>query len=63
MPNIPITNFNAGELSPQISERIDIEKYQAGCRRMENMIPRIYGTAERRPGTYFIANIQEAPEL
>jgi hypothetical protein len=54
MANIPLTNFNAGELTPQISERIDTEKHQSGCKVMENFIPRIYGGAERRPGTYYI---------
>jgi hypothetical protein len=55
MSNIPITNFNSGELTPRIAERIDTEKYSGGCRRMENFIATIYGPAERRPGTYFVA--------
>ena len=55
MSNIPITCFNAGELTPQITERVDTEKYSSGCKRMENLIPRIYGGAERRPGTFFVA--------
>lgn len=53
MPNIPILSFNAGELSPQIDARSDVDKYGRGCRHLENMIPRIYGGAERRPGTYY----------
>jgi len=52
--NIPIINFNSGELSPLIDARSDIEKYSAGCRKLENFIPRIYGIIERRPGTKFI---------
>lgn len=63
MANIPITNFNSGELTPKIDDRVDTEKYAGGCKRLENMIPLIYGCVERRPGTIFIANIQEAPEL
>lgn len=54
MSNIPIISFNAGELSPKIDARADIEKYPSGCRTLENMIPTIYGDAERRPGTEFI---------
>ena len=54
MTNIPVLSFNSGELSPQIDARSDVDKYRAGCRILENMIPRIYGTAERRPGTKFI---------
>lgn len=56
MANVPILSFNAGELSPQIDARSDVEKYGSGCRHLENMIPRIYGGAERRPGTYYIAS-------
>jgi len=53
--NLPILNFNSGELSPQIDARSDIDKYRSGCRRMENLIPLIYGPATRRPGTKKIA--------
>lgn len=55
MSNIPITNFNSGELTPKIAERVDTEKYSGGCRRMERFIPTIYGPAERSPGTYYVA--------
>jgi hypothetical protein len=34
--------------------RIDQQKYQMGCRTMENFYPLIYGGAERRPGTYYV---------
>jgi len=54
MPNVSLLSFNSGELTEQIDERSDVEKYQSGCRRLEGKIPRIYGTAERRPGTKFI---------
>jgi hypothetical protein len=54
IPNVPILSFNSGELSPQIDARSDVEKYASGCRILENMIPRIYGGAERRPGTQYI---------
>jgi hypothetical protein len=54
MPNEPIINFNSGELSPILDARSDFEKYAAGCRTCENMIPRIYGVAERRPGFEYI---------
>ncbi len=63
MANYPITNFNSGELSPKIDARQDTEKYTGGCKRLENMIPLIYGCVERRPGTIFVANIQEGPVL
>ena len=55
MPNLPVISFNAGKLSPLIDARSDIEKYKFGCRTLANMLPRIYGPAERRPGTKYIA--------
>ncbi len=62
MANTPITSFNAGELSPKIAERVDVAKYSSGCRLMENFIPLIYGPAEKRPGTIFVADVTESPE-
>jgi len=56
MANIPITSFNGGEFTPQLDCRSDIEKYSAGCRHCENLLPLIYGCVERRPGTRFVAN-------
>ncbi|KKM04325.1 hypothetical protein LCGC14_1765380 [marine sediment metagenome] len=50
-----IVSFNAGELSPLMDARIDQAKYLAGCRTMVNYIPLIYGGAQRRSGTEFIA--------
>jgi hypothetical protein len=49
-----IQSLNAGELSPLMDMRIDQQKYQMGCRTMENFYPLIYGGAERRPGTYYV---------
>lgn len=60
MANIPILSFNSGELSPQIDARSDVAKYASGCRTLDSMIPRIYGSAERRPGTKFIAAAKNA---
>ncbi len=40
--------------------RIDQDKYQMGCRTMENFYPLIYGGAERRPGTYFVGESKDS---
>ncbi len=61
MANIPIIKFNAGELSDQIDARSDVDKYEAGCRHLKNMLPRIYGGAERRPGNEFIYDAKNTP--
>lgn len=49
-----IPSFNAGELSPYLDARPDIEKYGSGCRRLENMIVMPYGGAYRRGGTEYL---------
>ncbi len=53
--NKVINSFNAGELSPKMDARINQEKYGFGARTMENFLPLIYGGAERRPGTEYVA--------
>jgi hypothetical protein len=58
--DLPIQSFNAGELSPHLDGRSDLEKYYSGCRVLENMIPLPYGDAERRPGTYFVAEVKNS---
>jgi hypothetical protein len=55
-----IQSLNAGELSPLMDFRIDQDKYQMGCRTMENFYPLIYGGAERRPGTYYAGTSKTA---
>lgn len=63
MANVPILSFNSGELSPLIDSRTDIEKYSSGCRHLENFIPRIYGAAERRPGTRYVSSQYNSDNL
>ena len=50
-----VVNFNGGAFSPKIDARSDTEKYSGGCRISDNMIPSIFGGAEKRPGTEFIS--------
>ncbi len=47
--------FTGGEISPFLAGRVDLQKYSAGCRRMENFIPLLQGPARRRGGTRFVA--------
>jgi len=51
MPNALVTAFNAGELSPFMDSRTDVEKYRSGCRTLENMVVLPYGGVYRRAGT------------
>jgi len=49
-----IPSFNAGELSPLIHLRSDLEKYRAGCRTLENMHIIPYGGVKRRSGFAYV---------
>lgn len=55
-----INNFNGGELSPKLDARLDLQKYQTGCRILENFIPLVEGGAQARPGLYFVAEIKDS---
>lgn len=57
----PIQNsFNAGELSPQLRGRADLEKYRNGCETLENFLPQVFGPARKRPGTRFVREIGDS---
>ncbi|MCQ2378958.1 MAG: hypothetical protein MJ016_07125 [Victivallaceae bacterium] len=47
--------FNAGELSPKMRCRYDVEQFSHGFRSGCNFLLTPYGTLERRPGTVFIS--------
>jgi hypothetical protein len=48
------TNFSAGELSPRLAGRTDIDKFFSGCHALENYIVLPGGGIESRPGTHFV---------
>lgn len=54
------TSFNAGELSPLLEGRVDINKYSNGCYEMQNMLATVQGPAFKRPGTKFIQSVKTA---
>lgn len=51
-----VQSFNAGELSPYLDRRTTIEKYQSGCRTLENFLITPYGAVVRRPGTEYMGD-------
>ena len=57
----PIVSFNAGELSPWLDGRIDLEKYGAGCRKLDNFLLTPYGGVRRRPGLQWVAELVSEP--
>ena len=52
------TNFSAGEISPKLVARSDIEKYFQGCKTLENYIVLPGGGTESRPGTHYVAPVK-----
>lgn len=55
-----ISNFNAGELSPSMEGRFDLDKYANGCKLSENYIQTVQGPAVRRGGTRFMAEVKNS---
>lgn len=52
----PYVNFTAGEISPQLRGRVDIDAYRHACSAMRNFQPLQYGGVRRRFGTEKIRN-------
>lgn len=48
-------SFNAGELSPEVSNQVTLEKYQYALLQAQNALIRPYGPVYRRPGSIFIS--------
>ena len=45
-----LLSFSAGELSPWLDSRVDLEKYGSGCQTLENFIVTPQGGLLKRPG-------------
>jgi hypothetical protein len=56
-------SFNAGELSPQLKGRTDLEKYGNGCDEMVNFLPQIHGPARKRSGTRFVEEVKTSSKV
>jgi hypothetical protein len=56
-------SFNAGELSPQLKGRTDLEKYANGCDEMINFLPQVHGPAQKRPGTRFVKEVKDSSKF
>lgn len=54
--NAQILGFTAGELSPWLATRYDLQAYQRGASRLENFLVQPYGGLRRRCGTRFVAS-------
>ena len=58
-----VTNFRAGELSPRLEGRIDLEKYNEGVQQMQNMLAFPAGGVTRRAGTYYVASSKDGGKV
>ncbi|MDO9337918.1 MAG: hypothetical protein Q7T61_16095 [Caulobacter sp.] len=57
--NPAITSFNAGLLSPLLGGRPDLEKWQSGLVRCDNLIPRVQGALQRAAGSRFVGSVKD----
>lgn len=57
-----LSSFNAGELSPMLDGRVDLDKYAHGCRILENFIPAVQGPIYRRGGTRFVREVKNSAD-
>jgi hypothetical protein len=58
MPQVNVTynNFVVGEVSPDVSSRVDLPIYNKGCEVLLNFIPKQQGTVEYRAGYTFVSH-------
>lgn len=54
------SSFNSGELSPKVMGRVDLDRYQNGCKTVTNFIPMIQGPITRRPGFEYLGAVKTA---
>lgn len=57
------SSLNAGELSPGLYARVDLDKYASGAALMRNFIVDYRGGTINRPGTKYIATVSEDSRL
>jgi len=55
-----LTAFTAGELSPRLAGRVDLERYSQGCKTLLNNIVHPHGGASRRFGTRYVAEVKDS---
>jgi len=60
--DLPLRQFGAGELSPEMKGRTDLEEYYAGCRTMQGFVPTPTGAAVRCPGFECIGEVADSAD-
>jgi hypothetical protein len=54
------SSFTAGEISPRLEGRTNIEKYREGLSDLTNMVVMPHGGVTRRPGTEYLGEISDS---
>lgn len=57
-----LTQFNGGEISPQLEGRFDWDKYAYSAKVCKNFIPQVEGGLKRRGGSHFVS-LSRQPEV
>lgn len=60
--NYITTNFTAGEFSPRLMGRVDIERYRNAAKTLRNCYPLVHGGVRRRGGTIFVGEAGDMTE-
>ncbi len=55
-----LTAFNAGEWSPRLTSRVDLQKYYSACETLENFTVLPQGGTTRRSGTHYVAETKDS---
>ncbi|MCK5604941.1 hypothetical protein KAR91_23830 [Candidatus Pacearchaeota archaeon] len=61
--NIFKPSFSAGEITPTMDGRVDLEQYNDGAELLQNMIVHPYGGVSNRPGSNYVADAYSATEI
>ena len=57
-----LSSFTAGELSPKLEGRVELEKYRQGCSELTNFLVLPQGGVTRRPGTLFLGEVKDSDD-
>src|SRR5678815_1009790 len=52
----------SGEFSPRLDGRVDIARYGAALKTMENFVAQPHGGSKRRTGTHFVAEVKDSTQ-
>ena len=57
-PNL--SSFIAGEVSPRLEGRTELDKYRSGASELTNMVVHPHGGISRRPGTEYLGEVKDS---